>query len=100
MKTKIATTSVRMNLPTHLVKLLDSQAEQNKTNRTALVTNILSAHLETPLMSNSEIQQSVIIAHANATNALNHQKLYLNNNCNKYLEDTIDALTKLRNLLK
>ena len=100
MKQKVQKTSVRMELPTPFVEFLTVEATQQQISRTALITNILATHIETPLLSNFEIGQKIIIAHANATNALNYHNLHFPNNSNPYMEDTVHALSQLCNLLK
>ena len=100
MKQKIEKTSVRMELPTPFVEFLTVTAAQQNISRTALVTNILASHIETPLLSNFEIGQKIILAHTNAANALNYHNLNFPNNNNPFMEDTVHALSQLCDMLK
>ena len=100
MKQKTEKTSVRVEIPTPFVKFLTSEAAQQQISRNALITNILAAHIETPLLSNFEIGQKIILAHASATNALNYHNLNFPDNNNPFLEDTAYALSQLCDMLK
>ena len=100
MKQKTEKTSVRVEIPSPFVKFLTSEAAQQQISRNALITNILAAHIETPLLSNFEVGQKIILAHASATNALNYYNLNFPDYNNPYMEDTIHAISELCYLLK
>ena len=93
-------TSVHLNLPTPFVEFLTVDAVQQQISRNALITNILETYIETPLLSNFEVGQKIILAHANATNALNYHNLNFPDNNNPFLEDTVYALSQLCDMLK
>lgn len=93
-------TSVHLNLPTPFVEFLTVDAAQHQISRNALITNILETYIETPLLSNFELGQKIILAHANATNALNYHNLNFPDNNNPFLEDTVYALSQLCDMLK
>ena len=93
-------TSVHLNLPTPFVEFLTVDAAQQQISRNALITNILETYIETPLLSNFEVGQKIILAHANATNALNYHNLNFPDNNNPFLEDTVYALSQLCDMLK
>ena len=91
---------LKLIVPQEFKLSIEKAARERNMTTTTYVTNTLQTSLETPILSNYEVQQHIILAYSHITNMENNLKLYHPTINLSELEAAKNELTSIKNCSK